>query len=209
MVVFYDQTNYQGTGYPYGYTDGPVEIPQSQNDKFKSVKIGSRAKVLGWQHYGFGGQYQEWTESQPAINIGGLSVFQVIPRNSELILARFKHAVSGRHFSLTVTTAGYDPAIARHVLVENDNAYQPIAVAFEDGRQVTTALDVRDESSFLYGPTGSAYFRYNSSTGRIDLDPGLNFPAGMCVTQDNPQHFTFTLVEPPARRYNPNSRESC
>ncbi|MGW4125114.1 beta/gamma crystallin domain-containing protein [Nocardia sp. NPDC004711] len=202
QAVFFTQVSYQGDPYTYSIEDGVVEVTGSLNDRFKSVKVGADAKVLAWQNYGFGGHYAEWETDQPDISsIGGLSVFTVTYRSTRFIMARFVNSTqTNRVFAMKVNTAGVDPGLSERWLAQNDPDFYPIALAFEDGRKVTTGLYVRDEQTYVFNPIGSCYFRWNRNTDAVELEPGVNFPAGMNHKQESASEFTFDLLDAPPSR---------
>ncbi|XYZ63987.1 hypothetical protein KP696_09930 [Nocardia seriolae] len=195
QAIFFTARQYAGEPYVYSIDDGVVEVPGQLNDKFLSVKVGANAKVMAWQHYGFGGAYAEWDTDQPDISgIHGLSVFTVTYRSTQFIMARFVNATqTDRTLAMKVNTAGADPGISERWLAQDDPHFSPIALAFEDGRQVTTALYVRDENTYIFNPTGSCYFRWNRTTDAVELDPGVNFPQGMSHKQASANEFIFEL----------------
>ncbi|MFJ9371477.1 beta/gamma crystallin domain-containing protein [Nocardia sp. NPDC101769] len=195
QATFFTRAHYQGESYTYSTDDGVVEALGELNDKFKSVRLGSDAKVLAWQHYGFGGHYAVWETDQPDISgFGGLSVFKVEYRSTQLIMARFVNATHpDRTLAMKVNTAGSDPGLTERWLAQNDPNFTPIALAFADGRAVTTALYVRDQDTFLFDPTGSCYFRWNATSNEVTLDPGPHFPPGMNHKQASANEFIFEL----------------
>lgn len=195
QAVFFTRPNFDGDSHRYSIDDGVVEVLGELNDRFKSVKVGDIAKVLAWQHYGFGGNYAEWDSDQPDISaIGGLSVFTVTYRTTRFIMARFENVTqTDRILAMKVNTAGADPGLSERWLMQNEPDFVPIALAFEDGRSVTTALYVQDQTTFIFSPTGSCYFRWNSGTNAIEMDPGANFPAGMTCKQASASEFVFEL----------------
>ncbi|MFC9995099.1 beta/gamma crystallin domain-containing protein [Nocardia sp. NPDC127526] len=194
-AIFFTQRDFQGDSFPYSTNDGVVEVPGQLNDRFLSVRVGATAKVMAWQHYGFGGAYAEWDTDQPDISaIHGLSVFTVTYRSTRFIAARFVNATRpDRTYAMKVNTAGADPGLSERWLAQNDPDFLPIALAFEDGRSVTTALYVRDQETYIYNPTGSCYFRWNPTTSEVELDPGAAFPPGMSHKQASASEFIFEL----------------
>ncbi|MFD9655821.1 beta/gamma crystallin domain-containing protein [Streptomyces mirabilis] len=49
-VTFYSRLNYTGDAHTYAVGTDENLHPGELNDKFKSVKVGRKAKVLAWQH---------------------------------------------------------------------------------------------------------------------------------------------------------------
>ncbi|MFF5131312.1 beta/gamma crystallin domain-containing protein [Streptomyces syringium] len=79
QVTFYTGLNYTGDAHTYDIGDA-VRFAEEDplNDKFLSVKLGRRARILAWQHGSQRGNYREWEADQPDIsNIGGLTRFKV------------------------------------------------------------------------------------------------------------------------------------
>ena len=194
-ATFYTSVDYGGD--PYSYKLGPPqEVTGSLNDRFKSVRVGARVKVLAWQHYGFGGRYAEWEVDTPDISgIGGLSVFQVIESTTLSIGVRLQDDTSAEPGRYSLTVESYD--IGRVTTLSGDPDFALIGTMPADGPPVTTAIYVRDEQTKVYVATGAVYFVWNSQTSSVDVADATNFPANMTYDRATPNQFIFHLTSVP------------
>ena len=194
-ATFYIRVDYAGD--PHAYTLGPpVEVTGGLNDRFKSLRVGPRVKVLAWQHYGFGGRYREWEVDTPDISdIGGLSVFQVIESTTLSIGVRLQDDTGAEPGRYSLVVESYN--IGRVTTLSGDPDFALIGTMPADGPPVTTAIYVRDEQSGAYVATGAVYFVWNSQTRSVDIADATNFPANMTYERATSNQFIFHLASVP------------
>ncbi|MBW8801423.1 MAG: hypothetical protein JF597_50155 [Streptomyces sp.] len=193
-VTFYTRTNYTGDAHTYVVGADENLYPGGLNDKFKSVRVGRKAKVLAWQHANQTGKYQEWDIDQPDISdIGGLTRFKVVESTTLPIVVRLQDLTGApaRRYSLKI--ASYD--VGDTIAYSGDPEYGLVGVMPEDGPPVTTAIYVRDEHSGVYVAVGAIYFVWNSSTKSIDVADASNVPENLDYSRDGRNQFTFKLTE--------------
>lgn len=191
-ATFYQNKDYGGEAFPY-QLGANVQLPGDLNDKFKSVRVGSRVKVLAWQHYGGTGQYREWEVDTPDITgIGGLSQFKVIESTTLSIAVRLQDdtgAEAGR-FNLTVNS--YE--VGTVTTPSGNPEFALVGTMPADGPPVTTAIYVRDVPTGEYLASGAIYFVWNPETRAVDVADATNFPANMNYERASPNQFTFHLT---------------
>lgn len=192
-VTFHTGTNYTGDAHTYVVGSDENLYPGGLNDRFKSVRVGRKAKVLAWQHANQTGKYREWDVDQPDISdIGGLTRFKVVESTTLPIAVRLQDLTGGpaRRYSLKI--ASYD--VGDTIVHSGDPEYGLVGVMPEDGPPVTTAIYVRDEHSGAYVAVGAIYFVWNSSTKSIDVADASNVPENLGYSRDGRNQFTFTLT---------------
>jgi len=196
QAAFFTEKNYGGDKFEYEI--GPaVSLPGNLNDRFKSVKVGTNAKVIAWQHYSETGYYREWTGDVPDIsNIGGLSRFQVVSHNTRAISFLFQDATGGaeKQYSLKVDARDVGTVVL-YSAPDDDGDYGLVGIMPKDGPPVTTAIFVRDEHSGIYIAVGSVYFKWNSSTDEVDIVEDENWPKQLTHRRTGPSAFLVTLVD--------------
>ncbi|WP_330348976.1 beta/gamma crystallin domain-containing protein [Streptomyces sp. NBC_00582] len=191
-VIFYTRTNLSGDAHPYRVGADENLYPGQLNDRFKSVKVGTKAKILAWQHANQTGKYREWDLDQADISdIGGLTRFKVVDSTTLPIAVRLEDltgAPDGR-FSLKIDS--YD--VGTIIVHSGDPEYGLVGVMPEDGPPVTTAIYVRNEQSGEYVATGAIHFVWNAGTKSIDVADATNFPENMEYSRDGRNRFIFKL----------------
>jgi hypothetical protein len=192
-VTFYSRLNYTGDAHTYAAGTDEKLHPGELNDKFKSVKVGRKAKVLAWQHSNQSGKYREWDLDQPDISdIGGLTRFKVVESTTLPIAVRLQDLTGAPTGRYSLKAASYD--VGDTIVRSGDPEYGLVGVMPEDGPPVTTAIYVRDEHSGVYVAVGAIYFVWNSDTKSIDVADASNVPENLDYSRDGRNQFTFKLT---------------
>jgi hypothetical protein len=192
-VTFYTRPNYTGDAHTYAVGTDENLHPGELNDRFKSVKVGRKAKVLAWQHSNQSGKYREWDLDQPDISdIGGLTRFKVVESTTLPIAVRLQDLTGAPAGRYSLKAASYD--VGDTIVRSGDAEYGLVGVMPEDGPPVTTAIYVRDEHSGVYVAVGAIYFVWNSDTKSIDVADASNVPENLDYSRDGRNQFTFKLT---------------
>jgi hypothetical protein len=191
---FYVSLNFGGSPLTYDVGDDVNLHPGNLNDKFKSVSIGSAAKVLAWKHDSGVGNYTVLTGKNPDISaIGGLSRFKVLLHDTRIIAFKFKDATGGaaKRYSLKIDAAD----VGQRLLHSNeDNEFKLVGTLPVKGPSVSTALYLRDEQTGAYLATGSVLFQWNAGTQQVDIVSQENFPAQLRHERQDASRFIITLT---------------
>ena len=191
-VTFYTQVNYSGDAHVYRVGADENLYPGELNDRFKSVKVGRKAKVLAWQHGNQTGKYREWDLDQADFSdIGGLTRFKVVDSTTLPIAVRIQDLTGAPARAYSMKVNSYD--VGDTIVYSGAPEYGLVGVMPEDGPPVTTAIYVRNENSGEYVATGAIHFTWNSGTKSIDVADASNFPENMEHARDGRNQFTFTL----------------
>ncbi|MFI2645932.1 beta/gamma crystallin domain-containing protein [Streptomyces sp. NPDC018610] len=193
-VTFYARPSYTGDGHTYTVGANENLHPGELNDRFNSVRVGRKAKVLAWQHANQTGKYREWEVDQPDISdIGGLTRFKVVESTTLPIAVRLQDLTGAQPGRYSLKVASYD--VGDTVVRSGDPEYGLVGVMPEDGPPVTSAIYVRNELSGEYVALGAIYFAWNSGTKSIDVAEASNVPENLDYSRDGRNQFTFKLTE--------------
>ncbi|WP_017599593.1 beta/gamma crystallin domain-containing protein [Nocardiopsis lucentensis] len=191
-VIFYEELNYGGASHPYKLGDDINLGNTSLNDKFTSVKVGAKVKVVAWQHYDQTGVYREWDVDQPDItDIGGLTRFRVVKSGTLPIAVRLEDLTGQEKHHYSMKVDSHDVGTAK--VYSGGAGYGLVGLMPEAGPPVTTAIYVRDEKSGVYVATGSIYFTWDGETKSIRIDNAENFPKNMEHQRERRNEFTCQL----------------
>ncbi|MFI6574821.1 beta/gamma crystallin domain-containing protein [Nocardiopsis sp. NPDC050513] len=191
-VIFYTEPNYGGASYNYKLGDDVDLGNTSLNDKFTSLRVGPKVKVVAWQHYNQTGTFREWDVDQPDITeIGGLTRFRVLDGGTLPVAVRLEDKTGGkpRQFSMKVESRDVGTAL----VYSGDREFGLVGLMPEDGPPVTTAIHVRNEQSGVYVATGSVYFAWDKKTKSVKIADETNFPTNMAHKREGRNAFVCQL----------------
>ncbi|MDT0466650.1 beta/gamma crystallin domain-containing protein [Streptomyces gibsoniae] len=193
-VTFYTRPNYMGDAHTYALGTDENLYPGELNDKFKSVKVGRKVKILAWQHGNQTGKYREWDLDQPDISdIGGLTRFKVVESTTLPVVVRLQDLTGAPAGKYSLKVSSYD--VGDTIVYSGDPEYGLVGVMPEDGPPVTTAIYVRDEHTGAYVAVGAIYFTWNPDTKSIDVADASNLPENLAYSREDRNQFTFKLTE--------------
>jgi len=196
-VEFFTQPNYTGPAHTYPRGADENLSPDTLTDRFKSVRIGRRAKVFTWDYEGVSGERSELTADSPDItDIGRPTRFLVADSASMGIFIRFGDATGATpgRYSLKVDSFLVGSITVPSAEPNNANLHL-IGKMDPSGQPVTTALFVRDESTGAYVAVGSIYFVLNDRW--IEVSDASNLPGNLkCqrIADRVTNVFDFTLT---------------
>ncbi|MFF4961639.1 beta/gamma crystallin domain-containing protein [Streptomyces sp. NPDC001222] len=193
-VTFYTRPDYMGDAHTYALGTDENLHPGELNDKFKSVKVGRKVKILAWQHSNQTGKYREWDLDQPDISdIGGLTRFKVVESTTLPVVVRLQDLTGAPAGKYSLKVSSYD--VGDTIVYSGDPEYGLVGVMPEDGPPVTTAIYVRDEHTGAYVAVGAIYFTWNPDTKSIDVADASNLPENLAYSREGRNQFTFKLTE--------------
>lgn len=122
--------------------------------------------------------------------------FQVLAIGSKptfIISIRFKDTTGAAPGLYLLTVKAAD--IGNVNLKSNeDDKFAPVGTMPFDGKEVTTAIYVRDTVSGVYVATGSIFFGKNQAAGKVEIKDDTDFPKQLKREQSDSSDFTITLV---------------
>ncbi len=206
-ATFYTETNYGGTSKFFEEQDAEYQLPEEENDIYKSVRVNSDSAVFAWQHYGDVGNQAEWTGDNPDItSIGGLSVFKVVPNSHVGIAMRLENGTGSSDilYCLYSQVHGSGAQIESY---SNNLNYQIVGTinTSPGGEPIEASIKVRNmqEGDSNYGQylnNGAVYFRTDSQ-GNVCVDKDSQeykdfFPSNMDIeaAPNRANHFNLILT---------------
>ncbi len=191
---FYAQENFDGSA--DSFQVGTVKH-LVLNTKYKSIRMGQNAGLLVWAE-NHPVPTVKWTEDKASFKGDEklYECFQVLatgPKPTFIIGVRFKDttgAAPGRYL-LTVKAAD----IGNVELHSNKiDTFSPVGTMPFDGKDVTTAIYVRDTQTGIYVAQGSIYFGLNKAEGKVEIKDDTGFPKQLKHAQSGLSDFDITLV---------------
>jgi DUF2075 family protein len=193
-ACFYTEFKFEGDSHCYPLGTEENLWPGSLNDRFKSVQVGRKVKVLAWQHANNSGKYREWSIDQDDItDIDGLSRFNVVADTTLPIAARLDDNTGAPTGQRSLTLISHQ--VGQITVRSGEPDFHLVGIMPAAGPPVTTAIHVRDEQTGEYLATGSIYFAWNADTKSIDVADETNLPTNVTYERSERNKFTFTLNE--------------
>lgn len=167
------------------------------NTKYKSIRMGKDAGLLVWAE-NHPVPTVKWTTDKASFQGDEklYECFQVLAIGSKptfIIGIRFKDttgAAPGRYL-LTVKAADIGNV---NLKSNEDDKFAPVGTMPFDGKEVTTAIYVRDTVSGVYVATGSIFFGKNQAAGKVEIKDDTDFPKQLKHEQSDSSDFTITLI---------------
>ncbi|MGL4250594.1 MAG: beta/gamma crystallin domain-containing protein [Aeromonas sp.] len=166
-ATFYQNKEYTGVSTYLPESPYYHEFHGSENDLYKSVKIGILSKVFAWQHHGAGGVYREYITSNPDLTeLRGMSVVKVVPNVVQGVGIRLVDKINtGKKYCLSSKVWGKGEAANVYSCTDNPE-YQLVATMNPTlgGESVIASIAVRnmepeDPNYGQFINNGSVYFK--------------------------------------------------
>jgi hypothetical protein len=193
-MELFPEENFGGT--PDKFEDGTVKH-LVLNTKYKSVKRGQDLGLLVWSE---AHNLEIWRWNNDMASFQGtqklyesFQVFNTGPKPTFIISVRFKDATGaapGRYL-LTVKAADIGNVDLHSNKVDT---FSPIGTMPFDGKDVTTAIYVRDTQTGIYVAQGSIYFGKIKWENNVEIRDDTGFPKQLRHERSGISDFDITLV---------------